>query len=68
MDISSEIKHRMQELSISASELARRTHYSPQYIGDLLAGERRWNETTLGKVCEVLGFKLKLVDTTGTDG
>jgi len=36
--------------------------YSPQYITDLLAGHRRWNETTMDKACQVLGIKIEVVD------
>lgn len=69
------VKQRMEELDIRPSELARKSGYSPQYIGDLLSGDRRWNETTMNKISEVLGIKMEFVideraatyDATGTE-
>jgi len=61
MDFSKVVKNQMDEANLKKSELARRTGYSYQYISDLLAGNRRWNETTITKVSEVLGIKIKFV-------
>lgn len=59
MDFSRIVKQRMAELSVTNSELARRSGYSPQYISDLLSGDKRWNETTMNKVCEALGIEVR---------
>lgn len=56
MDFSALAKKRMGELGMRPSELARKTGYSVQYIIDLLAGHRRWNETTISRVSKVLGI------------
>lgn len=55
-------KKSMEAQGIKPSELARKMGYSPQYITDLLAGHRRWNETTMDKACQVLGIKIEVVD------
>jgi transcriptional regulator with XRE-family HTH domain len=68
MPLGAKIKTRMQEMGVSTSELARRTGYTKQHIHDLLAGRRRWNETTLSKACAALGLELVIRDATGTDG
>ena len=70
------VKKRMAELKIRPSKLARIVGYSAQHIGDLLAGNRRWNETTMAKVCKVLGIKVIYtiqdkgapLDRTGSEG
>lgn len=76
MNFSKAVRRRMKELGINTSKLARRVGYSPQYIHDLLAEERRWNEPLMRKVCKELGLRIELVlddqtatlDTTGTEG
>ncbi|RJX17691.1 MAG: XRE family transcriptional regulator [Desulforudis sp.] len=52
----------MRELNVSVNDLSRETGYTKQHIYDLLASNRRWNETTLDKVCDVLRLKLVLID------
>ncbi len=49
----------MVEKNVKNSELARMVGHSPQYISDLLSGERRWNEDTISKVCNALGIGIK---------
>lgn len=58
MGFSETVKTELQNQSLSPSELARRTGYTPQYMHNLIDGSRRWNETTIGKVCEALGLKV----------
>lgn len=76
MDFTRIAKERMNELKIRPINLARKAGYSPQYISDLLSGKKRWNETTITKVCQVLGLKIHFsadgaqattLDATGTE-
>lgn len=62
MSFTQAVRTKMAATGISASELARRSGYSQQYICDLLAGRRRWNESTMSKVCQVLGIRIQFVD------
>jgi predicted transcriptional regulator len=59
MNFNDEVKKHMQDKGLKPSDLAKATGYSLQYILDLLKGHRRWNETTINKVCVVLGVKIK---------
>jgi transcriptional regulator with XRE-family HTH domain len=61
MNISESIKKILKNKDLTPSDLARMTGYTPQYIHDILAGNRRWNETTLSKTCEALGIKILIV-------
>ncbi len=61
MDFSSAIKHRLVDRRLKPSELARLTGHSPQYIHNLLNGNRRWNEESMKRVCDTLGLELRLV-------
>lgn len=61
MNFSDAVKKSMAAQGIRPNELARKMGYSPQYITDLLAGHRRWNETTMGKACQALGMKIEVV-------
>lgn len=55
----------IRKLGITKDDLARSTGYSHQYISELLKGERRWDEEDLSKVCEALGFEIRLVTPVG---
>lgn len=66
----------MAELKIKPIILARKMGYSPQYISHLLTGRKRWNETTMDKVCQILGLSIHFstdspqaatLDATGTE-
>ncbi|MDH7577153.1 MAG: helix-turn-helix transcriptional regulator [Bacillota bacterium] len=59
MNFTQTVKELMGLQNINASNLAKKMGYSPQYISDLLAGKKRWNETTMSKACNVLGIKVK---------
>lgn len=61
MDFSRTIKHVLVDKGLKPSDLARMTGYSYQYILDVLKGKRRWNETMIEKVCDVLDLKIKVV-------
>lgn len=61
MDFSNVIRHRLVDHRLNPSELARLTGHSPQYIHNLLNGNRRWNEESMQKVCNTLGLELKVV-------
>jgi transcriptional regulator with XRE-family HTH domain len=54
VNFSAVVKRILKEKDLTASDLARMIGYTPQYIHDLLAGNRRWNETTINKTCEAL--------------
>jgi len=61
-NFSSIIKNKLKEKNIKATELAREVGYTPQYICDLLAGKRRWNETTMNKVCKALNIRVEFIE------
>jgi transcriptional regulator with XRE-family HTH domain len=61
MNFSESIKKILKDRDLTASALARMTGYTPQYMHDLLAGNRRWNETTINKTCEALGIEILIV-------
>ncbi|HEY4429522.1 helix-turn-helix domain-containing protein [Paenibacillus sp. RS8] len=61
MNISNRIKHVLIDQNLTPSDLARKTGYTPQYIIDVLKGNRRWNETTIEKACDALGLEFELV-------
>jgi predicted transcriptional regulator len=60
VNFSSAVNKVLKEKGLNPSELARMTGYTPQYMYDLLSGHRRWNETTINKVCDALGLKIKI--------
>lgn len=62
MNFSESIKKFLKARDLNASELARMTGYTPQYIHNLLAGKKRWNETTMTKACDALGVEIKFID------
>jgi len=53
------IKNKLNEENIKITDLAKKTGYSVQYMSDLIAGKRRWNESTITKVSDVLGIKIE---------
>ncbi len=59
MNFSSVVKDALAQKKMKNVELARLTGYSPQYMSDLISGERRWNEETIDKVCIVLNIDIK---------
>jgi len=62
VNFSESIKKVLKDRDLNASELARMTGYTPQYIHNLLAGKKRWNETTMTKACDALGLEIKFID------
>ncbi|WP_312340199.1 helix-turn-helix domain-containing protein [Anaerospora hongkongensis] len=62
MDFSSVVIDKLKNLNMTKSELAKKMGYSSNYISDLLARERRWNETTTSKACEILELEVQYVD------
>lgn len=61
MEFSKNIAKALDQNGLTPSDLARMTGYSPQYVIDVLKGNRRWNETTLSKACDALGLEIKVV-------
>lgn len=59
--ISDSVRNMLNDKKLNPSDLARMTGYTPQYIHNLLDGNRRWNETTIQKTCEALGLEVMLV-------
>lgn len=59
MHFNKAVQARMNELGIRGVDLARKTGYSQQYISDLLSGRKRWNETTVTKICQALGIRVE---------
>ncbi|MFP4976350.1 helix-turn-helix domain-containing protein [Paenibacillus sp. CN-4] len=66
VDFSKSINKALNQNGLTPSDLARMTGYSPQYVIDVLKGNRRWNETTLNKACNALGLEIKVVPTKGS--
>lgn len=66
MNFTQVVKKKMKQSNLNGTDLARKTGYSVTYICDLLAGHRRWNETTMAKVCKALGIKIEFVDENET--
>lgn len=58
MGFSEKVKVVLAEKEMNPSELARQIGYSPQYVHDLLKGEKRWNEETISKVCNALDLEI----------
>ncbi|MEB3752526.1 helix-turn-helix transcriptional regulator [Geobacillus sp. FSL W8-0032] len=63
MNFSEVVRNVLEDKNLRISDLARMTGYTPQYMYDLLAGNRRWNETTINKTCEALGIEIIVVPT-----
>lgn len=61
MIFTNEVKAEMEKKHITKSDLARATGYSYQHIYDLLAGQRRWNEVSMEKVCKALELEIKVI-------
>jgi predicted transcriptional regulator len=62
MNFSESIKQVLKSRGLNPSDLARMTGYTPQYMYDLLAGDRRWNETTMKKTCDALGLEIRIIE------
>lgn len=58
MNFSGEVKKTLEQREMRYVDLARMTGYSAQYISDLIAGKRRWNEDAINKVCLALDIKI----------
>jgi transcriptional regulator with XRE-family HTH domain len=43
---------------MNMTQLAKETGYSLMHISDLIKGNRRWNETSIQRVCDVLGIEI----------
>ena len=56
---SSVVSKVLEERGMTSYALAKQMGYTPQYIHDLLNGNRRWNENTMAKACEVLGLEIE---------
>ena len=65
MNFSKSIRHALVDAGMNPSELARQTKYSPQYIHNLLKGDKRWNDEAMQKVCNVLNLEMKIVSKGG---
>ncbi|USK46312.1 helix-turn-helix domain-containing protein [Cytobacillus oceanisediminis] len=59
MNFSGVVKEALAQKKMKNVELARLTGYSPQYMSDLISGERRWNEEIIDKVCVALNIDIK---------
>ncbi|MGF7046340.1 plasmid maintenance system antidote protein VapI [Paenibacillus sp. DS2015] len=57
--MSDTIKKVLKEKNLNPSDLARMIGYTPQYVHNLLDGNRRWNETTIDKACTALGLGIE---------
>ncbi|MFF2014977.1 helix-turn-helix domain-containing protein [Paenibacillus sp. NPDC058177] len=62
MDFTQAVNKWIKENDSNPTEVARLMNYSPQYIINILNGDRRWNETTIKKACEVLGLRVFVVN------
>lgn len=61
MNFSDVVSDQLYAQKMNKSELAKKMGYSIAHISDLLSGDRRWNETTINKACEVLGIEIQFV-------
>lgn len=59
MEFTKVVKKCMYKKGLRPRDLARGTGYSQQYISDLLSGNRRWNETTMNKICQFLNIRIR---------
>lgn len=60
MNFAEAVKVALEANKMKKAALAKATGYSYQHISDLLAGERRWNEDSINKVCEALDLKIEI--------
>jgi len=67
LNFTASVKARMALLNVKPIDLARMTGYSAQYISELLSGRKRWNETTMSKVCSALNMQALFVYDDGAD-
>lgn len=58
MNFTTVVKKAMEQTNVKTADIARATGYSYQHIYDLLAGQRRWNEESMDRVCEALGIEI----------
>ncbi|WP_228468957.1 helix-turn-helix domain-containing protein [Paenibacillus sp. JNUCC32] len=61
MSISEQVKPIIDSKGLNPSELAHLIGCSPQYMHNLLNGSRRWNETTLNKICDALDLEFRVL-------
>lgn len=61
MKISEQFKPIINSQGVNVAEIAERSGYTPQYIYGLLSGNRRWNESSIQRVCEALDLEVKLI-------
>lgn len=52
------VKEALNQKGWTITQLAKEMGYCVQHVSDLLSGERRWNETTMSRACEVLGIQV----------
>lgn len=67
MDFSNIVKDILSRNGMKNAELARKTGYSPQYISDLISGDRRWNEDSMNRVCEALNIEVNFHTSEGDE-
>jgi ribosome-binding protein aMBF1 (putative translation factor) len=58
MNFSEAVKVAMDKIGMTKADLAREMSCSDSHVGDLLKGDRRWNEDTISKACEALGIQV----------
>lgn len=58
MNFSKIVKKALSQKGWTITRLAKEMGYCVQHVSDLLSGERRWNETTMSRACEVLGIQV----------
>lgn len=58
MNFTEAVKTAMDISGVTKADLARSMGCSDQHVGDLLKGERRWNEDTITKACGALGIQV----------
>ncbi len=69
MEFTTIIKDRMKENHVTPNVLAKEIGFTVQYIYKLLAGNKRWNETTMTRACSALNLKADFtaMEPTGPD-
>jgi transcriptional regulator with XRE-family HTH domain len=65
-DFTKAVKKEIEKRNMTKRNLADAAGISEQYLGELLLGQKRWNATSINKVCAALNIAIKFVSKKGT--
>jgi ribosome-binding protein aMBF1 (putative translation factor) len=57
-DFNELVRTALAQKGMNMTKLAKETDYSLMHILDLIKGNRRWNETSIQRVCDALGIEI----------